>query len=207
MKKRNLQAVFSSLERTNKRKGLLPLNIQLFAGEGDDGDGDKDPNNDDKTDYKALYEKMKAEKDKASKEASDYKKALKAKESDEERKAREDKERQEEIDKILLENKTYRLANELSKGDTFTNEEVQKIVEARQNDDDVAFASALNEIIKAKLEAQKTEIIKEFKRNPNVPGGSNKGGSNDETLNDFAKNLANRGKTQNKEKFGSYFNK
>lgn len=211
MKKRQLRNVFSSLENARNRKGLLPLNIQLFADGDDDGnDKEKDPNNkdnDDKTDWKALYEKMKNEKDKASKEASEFKKQLKAKETDEEKKAREDKERQEEIDKILLENKTYRLANELSKGDTFTSDEVQKIVEARQNEDDTAFATALNEIIKAKLEAQKTQLMKEFKRNPNIPGGSNDGGSGSDSATELAKRLGSNNKTPSKERFGSYFGK
>lgn len=208
MKKAKLRSVFSSLENAKRNKGLLPLNIQLFAGEGDDGDGkEKDPNKekDDNTDWKALYEKMKADKDKASKEASDYKKQLREKETEDEKKAREDKELLDEIEKIKLENKSYRLANELSKGDNFTSEEVQKIVEARQNDDDVAFATALNEIIKAKLEAQKTQIINEYKRNPNVPGGSNGGGSKDDSATELAKRLGSNNKTPSKEKFGSYF--
>ena len=110
MKKRNLQNVFSSLERT---RNLLPLKLQLF---GDDGEGDG-KGGQEEIDYKALYEKTKAEKDKASKEASDYKKALKAKETAEETKAREDEskriEMEENMAKILKENQTFKLQNHL----------------------------------------------------------------------------------------------
>lgn len=180
------------------KKSLLPLNIQMF-GDGEDGAEEQE------VDYKALYEKTKKEKDKASKEASEYKKALQAKETEDEQKARLEQERQTEIEEIIRQNKSYKLANELSKGDNFTSDEVQKLVEARQSDDDSVFAQVLNEIIKAKLEAQKTQIISEYKRNPNVPGGSNN--NNNDTVVETVRGIAKQGTKPNRDRFGSYLRK
>lgn len=201
MKKRNLQNVFSSLERTNNQKKLLPLKLQLF---GDDGKGGQE-----EIDYKALYEKTKAEKDKASKEASDYKKALKAKETEEETKAREDEskriEMEENMAKILKENQTFKLQNHLQQGNVLNSEDISKIVEARYSDNDENFAKTLNEIIKKKIEEKEASLREEFKRNGRVPSGSGKGSSTNETE-EFAKNLANKYKTRpNREKFSKYF--
>ena len=202
MKKRNLQNVFSSLERT---RNLLPLKLQLF---GDDGEGDGEGSQEE-IDYKALYEKTKAEKDKASKEASDYKKALKAKETAEETKAREDEskriEMEENMAKILKENKTFKLQNHLQKGNVLNSEDISKIVEARYSDNDETFALTLNEIIKKKIDEKEASLREEFKRNGRVPSGSGEGSSSNETE-EFAKNLANKYKTKpNREKFSKYF--
>lgn len=202
MKKRNLQNVFSSLERT---RNLLPLKLQLF---GDDGEGDG-KGGQEEIDYKALYEKTKAEKDKASKEASDYKKALKAKETAEETKAREDEskriEMEENMAKILKENQTFKLQNHLQKGNVLNSEDISKIVEARYSDNDETFASTLNEIIKKKIDEKEASLREEFKRNGRVPSGSGEGSSSNETE-EFAKNLANKYKTKpNREKFSKYF--
>lgn len=195
MKKRNLKNVFSSLERTGN---LLPLRLQLFT------EGDQE------VDYKALYEKTKAEKDKASKEASDYKKALKAKETAEETKAREDEtkriEMEENMAKILKENQTFRLQNHLQKGNVLNSEDISKIVEARYSDNDETFASTLNEIIKKKVDEKEATLREEFKRNGRVPNGSGNSNSNDDAS-DFAKKLAEKHKTRpNREKFSQYFN-
>ena len=205
MKKRNLQNVFSSLERTNNQKKLLPLKLQLF---GDDGEGDG-KGGQEEIDYKALYEKTKAEKDKASKEASDYKKALKAKETEEETKAREDErkriEMEENMAKILKENKTFKLQNHLQQGNVLNSDDISKIVEARYSDNDENFAKTLNEIIKKKIEEKEASLREEFKRNGRVPSGSGDGSSTNETE-EFAKNLANKYKTRpNREKFSKYF--
>ena len=202
MKKRNLQNVFSTLERTNNQKKLLPLNIQLFA------DGDDDGNQE--VDYKALYEKTKAEKDKASKEASDYKKALKAKETAEETKAREDEtkriEMEENMAKILKENQTFRLQNHLQKGNVLNSEDISKLVEARYSDNDETFASTLNEIIKKKIDEKEASLREEFKRNGRVPNGSGNNPSTDDDV-EFAKKLAEKHKARpNREKFSQYFN-
>lgn len=202
MKKRNLQNVFSNLERTKNQKKLLPLNIQLFA------DGDDDGNQE--VDYKALYEKTKAEKDKASKEASEYKKALKAKETEEETKAREDEtkriEMEENMAKILKENQTFRLQNHLQKGNVLNSEDISKLVEARYSDNDETFASTLNEIIKKKIDEKEASLREEFKRNGRVPNGSGNNSSTDDDV-EFAKRLAEKHKARpNREKFSQYFN-
>lgn len=199
MKKRNLQNVFSSLERT---RNLLPLRLQLFT-EGD-GEGDQE------VDYKALYEKTKAEKDKASKEASDYKKALKAKETEEETKAREDEAKRLEVEenlaKLMKENQIFKLQNQLQKGNVLSSDDINKIVEARYTDDDSAFANTLNEIITNKIKEKEASLRDEFKRTGRVPNGSSNNNQNNDDV-EFAKKLAEKHKTRpNRDKFSQFFN-
>ena len=200
MKKRNLQNVFSSLERT---KSLLPLRLQLFGDEGEDGDQEPD--------YKALYEKAKAEKDKASKEASDFKKRLKEKETAEETKNREDEskriEMEENIAKLIKENQEYKLKSNLSKDNILTAEEIGKIVEARFSEDDSVFADTINQIIKTKLEQKEQTLRDEFKRNGRVPNGSSDSNNSNGQAVDFVKNLAEKKSQRNKGDFSSYFGK
>lgn len=184
--KRNSKNVLRDL--TQKNHKLLPLNLQLFA-EGGDEDTSKD---DEQIDYKALYEKAKAEKDKASKEASDYKKALKAKETEEEAKKREkeenDKKFMEDLEKLKQENRIYKFKNELSKGGFLDAEDIENLSKVRLDEDDSNFAKTLNSIIDKKLKSQKEDLMKEFKRTGRVPDGSS-GGDNDSAL-DLAKRLA-----------------
>lgn len=184
-----------------KQKNLLPLKLQLFAENDNEGQ--------EEIDYKALYEKTKAEKDKASKEASDYKKALKAKETEEETKAREDEtkrlELEENMAKILKENQTFKLKNHLQEGNVLNSEDVSKIVEARYTDNDEFFAKTLNEIISKKIQEKESAIREEFKRAGRVPTGSNDVKTDDAS--DFAKNLAEKFKTRpSREKYSQYFN-
>lgn len=184
-----------------EKKFVKPrLNIQLFAGENDDNPKD----NDDKVDYKALYEKTKAEKDKASKEASDYKKQLKDKMTDDEKKANDELEREKQINEIIKENKRLKLSNSLSKDNVLSNEEIETLVNARYSDNDGEFADALIKLVKSKLEKQKTDITNEYKKNPKLPSGSNDGSKNDDITN-MAKEIA-KSKTQNQsKKFDTYF--
>ena len=78
------------MKKSNYFNFPLALKIQLFADEENDNGSQEE----EKIDYKALYEKTKAEKDKASKEASDFKKQLREKETAEEAQKREQQEKQ-----------------------------------------------------------------------------------------------------------------
>lgn len=183
----------------NGRK--LPLNIQMFADPTDDGQGGQDGDGD--VDYKAEYERMKAdlekakaEKDKASKEASDFKKQLRAKESDEEAKARQEEEKKQEYENMIAENKRMRLERDLSKGNVFTSEEIEKLCEARITEDNGEFAKTLNELIKLKLETQKNELLKEYKKGFKMPSGS----SNEDEIDEDVQALIDKSKSSSTDK-------
>lgn len=192
MKKQN--HCFASFNKTR----LLPIRLQLFA-EGEE---------EQEVDYKALYEKMKSEKDKASKEASDFKKKLRDKETAEETKAREEEAEkikvQEDLAKLIKENQIYKLKSNLAKDSVLNGDEIDKIVEARLGEDDSNFAKVLNDIIKKKLADKESAVLKELKRTGRTPNGStNENNSNE--AEDMAKRIAQNKANRNKNRFDSYF--
>ncbi len=168
-----------------KTKKLLPFNIQLFA-DGDEPEVE--------IDYKELYLKAKAEKDKASKEASDYKKALKSLESEEQTKKREleaeTQRQQEEMENLKRENRLFKFKSEISKGGYFDSEDIENLTNARLNDNDTDFAEIINQIVEKKLKKQKEDLMTEFKRNGRIPNGSSGGSSTEDSVLEMVKRIA-----------------
>lgn len=192
------------------RKLPLPLNIQMFAGEADDFEKDKEVEIDYKAEYEKMksdYEKIKNEKDKASKEASDFKKQLRAKESDEEAKKRLEEEKQEEINKIIADNNRMKLERNLSKDNILNSQEVEKICEARVSEDNEQFARIINEVIKNKIAEKEKELLSKFRRDFNIPGGSTSSNVGNE-YEAMAKSIVNSNvNNDSKDRFGAYFRK
>lgn len=161
-------------ETTQKLR--FPLNIQLFADPNPSGEGDGNGGNDTppKTYSEQEYLKLKSSFDKVSSEVADLKKQAKAKMNDDEKKAQEQKEK----DEILASTKKELLSIKLSKEFMiagFDEETTNKIVEAYNDNDAVAFARTLSTCIKTLVENARKEEQIQFQRSSTMPpSGSGK---------------------------------
>lgn len=203
----------------SKRNGYrLPLNIQLFADETSNNETEETKETYTKEEYEDLkrqFEKAKADKDKASKEAGDYRKQLRDKQTDEEKLEAERQQRETQFAQAVAENRKYKLTDALAKDNNFTHAEATKIADILAKED-ASFddiASVLNEIVKTKLEGQKSSLMTEYKRNGRYPGEATKGGNaEDESgVEALAKKLGASEKArtskESKDRFGMYFGK
>ena len=94
-----------------------------------------------------------------------------------------------------------KLERDLSKGNIFTSEEVEKLCDARMAEDNSEFAKALNELIKSKLEAQKAELLKEYKKGFTKPGGS----SDSDSIDDDVQAIIDKNKSSSTTKAREHF--
>ena len=161
------------MRENERKKFLVPLNIQMFA-DGDEG-GDGNP----KTYSEEEYNKMKAAFDKASSELAEAKKKEKAKMSEEEKKKAESEEKDKEFESVKKELKQMKLSKSLSK--VFTEaEECEAIAQALIDDDTdkvVELISKSQENFRKKVEE---EAKSKFSKSAKVPGAadSDDGGEN-----------------------------
>lgn len=153
---------------------VFPLNLQLFAEDPkedkeNDETGKKETQQEDIDYYKSLYENEKKKNDLLSKEAKDYKLKLRGKESEEEAKKREEEETkqafQEELENLRRENKIFKLKSELSKGGILKSKDIEDIVSARYEEDDVQFANSINKIISDMLKEKENSLKSELRKN------------------------------------------
>lgn len=156
--------------------------LQFFANPDGSGDGSgggegTNPTNQLKTYTQEEYDSVKTKVDKYSSEIAELKKQLKAKQTDDEKKAEEEKEQAQRFANLQDKLATYELKGELQKSGTFTSEEVDKIVELKN--DTTKMLNKISEIVKAKIEEAKKNAIVEFTKGT-VVGGSGGSGKTDE---------------------------
>ena len=167
--------------RENERKKLmLPLDIQMFAD--GDGDGDGNPKTYSEEEYKKVQDelaKMKASFDKTSSELAAEKKKAKEKLSEEEKKRLESEEKEKKFAEMQKELKQMKLSKKLST--VFTEaEECEGIVNAFIDDDFdkvIELISKSQENFRKKVEE---EAKSKFSKSAKVPGAAdnNDGGEN-----------------------------
>lgn len=208
------------MKKKNLINGFIPLNIQMFAGEENTAANGNEIEKETytKEEYESLkkqLEKAKADKDKASKEAGDFRKQLRDKQTDEEKIAEERQQRENQYAQAIAENRKYKLTDVLAKENNFTHAEATQIAEVFV-DENTSFediAKVLNDIVKGKLEGQKSTLMNEYKRGGRYPGETTKGGTtdNENSAELIAKRLGSNERTRasksSKEKFGMYFGK
>lgn len=123
-----------------------------------------------KTYSEEEYLKLKRALDSANAEAKKTKDSLKAKMSEEEKQAEEREAREKENQQIRLELRKLKLQTKLVSGG-FNEEETNKIVEIRSNDDDEAFATYLVELRKSLIESTTKSTREQFSKENHVPDG------------------------------------
>ena len=181
-----------------KKKMLLPLNIQLFADEGGAGSDDPTPKTYTEEEYKKIQDdlaKMKASFDKASSDLAEEKKKNKAKLSEEEKKKADDEEKQRQFEEMSTKLKKFELKASLSK--SFDETEIDDIVESIISNDTNKLCEL---IVKSKENYQKKvteEAKKQFSKSAKVPGGN---GNADDDEDEKTKLIADLAKNQSKEK-------
>lgn len=126
-----------------------------------------------KTYSEEEYLKLKRALDSANAEAKKTKDSLKAKMSEEEKQAEEREAREKENQQIRLELRKLKLQTKLVSGG-FNEEETNKIVEIRNNDDDEAFATYLVELRKTLIESTTKATREQFSKENHVPDGGSK---------------------------------
>lgn len=184
------------------KKLLFPLNIQLFAdeGEGDNGKGGTDQNPPKQKYSDEEYLKLKASFDKTSTEIADLKKQLKSKQTDEEKKAEEEATRQKEVDNLKREVATYKIQNTLQ--ESFEKEEVEKISKAILDGDTDSLVKTLVESRKAYKEKIYAEAKEEFSKSAKIPGGN---GGGDEDVSEDVQKYLNSKKSKKQASAKDYF--
>lgn len=160
--------------KVEKKNLLLPLNIQLFADEGNDGGaGQGETKTYSEGDYKKIqdeYAKMKAAFDKASSELAEEKKKTKAKMSEDEKKKADDDERQRQFEEMANKVKKFELKASLSK--TFEENEIDGIVEAIVEGDTNKLAELISKSQETYKKKVSDEAKKEFSKSSTVPSGN-----------------------------------
>lgn len=188
-----------------ERRNLLPLNIQLFA-EGDSKSVETNSSTEVeetpkiKTYSENEYNALKSALDKANAEAKKSKDALRARLSDDEKAKEAEDLRAKEHEQIKQELRELKLSNALISGG-FTQEETEKLVELRVNDDDTAFAKYLTDLRKNIVETTTQTTRKTFSQENHIPGGT----SGDETATSRAVQKAKAFKNETtKAKWGQF---
>lgn len=172
------------MEKQNKTRGLLPLNIQLFAESGEGG-GDPNPNPNPnpqpKTYTEEEYNKLKASFDKTASEIAELKKQLKAKQTDDEKKAEEEAEKEKQYNELVKQNKEMKIANKLATAG-YSEKDIQALSKPILEGDVDALCTVLSDLIKTKTEEITKAAQDQFNKSSKIPGG--KGNSSDDDIPD-----------------------
>ena len=186
------------------KKGLLfPLNIQLFAEQGNEGNPNPNPEPAPKNDKKYSdedYLKLKASFDKASSDLAEMKKQLKSKQTDDEKKAEEEATRQKEVDDLKKEVATYKIKNSLQ--ECFEKEEVEKISKSIIDGDVDSLVKNLVDLRKAYKEKIYTQAKEEFSKSAKIPGGNGGGDDTNADVEAYLKTRQKKSQTNAKDFFG-----
>lgn len=197
------------MREKERRKFLLPLNIQLFAdGDGDGGDGGS-PKTYSEEEYKKVQDelaKMKASFDKTSSELAAEKKKAKEKLSEEEKKRLEGEEKEKQFAEMQKELKQMKLSKNLSK--VFTDEgECEAIAKAFMDDDIdkvIELIGKSHENFKKKVEE---EAKSKFSKSAKVPGAADHNGDGDDSkIAELAKKKSTKVET-NDDKWNKFKNR
>lgn len=158
----------------NIKRGLMPLNIQLFAEKTDDdesGVNENTPKTYSQEEYDNIVSEMnkiKKANDNLSKENAEYKRSAKEKMSKEEQAL----EAQKEKDKILQETQKELLSMKLSKEFVtagFDDETCNELIKSFNDDDNVSFVKLLSQKIKTLVDNARKEEQENAKRNATLP--------------------------------------
>lgn len=158
----------------NIKRGLMPLNIQLFAENvNDDESGviENTPKIYSQEEYDNIVSEMnkiKKANDNLSKENAEYKRSAKEKMSKEEKEL----EAQKEKDKILQETQKELLSMKLSKEFVtagFDDETCNELIKSFNDDDNVSFVKLLSQKIKTLVDNARKEEQENAKRNATLP--------------------------------------
>lgn len=189
------------------KRGPIPLNIQLFAENTDNNDGDNE--NTPKTYSQEEFDKIISERDKLknandnlSKENAEYKRKSKEKMSQEEK----DKLAQEEKDKILQETQKELLSMKLSKEFVtagFDDETCNELIKSFNDDDNVSFVKLLSQKIKTLVDNARKEEQEKIKMNATLPPN----GKTQSGLNPIVERYLNNKKTNTNSARDMYLNK
>lgn len=161
-----------------ENKKLFPLDLQLFAENGN-GNGGNGGSETPKTYTQEDMDKLIAERDKykqandnLSKENADYKRKAKDKLSEEERLAEEQKAKDEELSKTRQELLTIKMSKELMNVG-FDDKTINNILESYNKGDSVEFAKTLSKEINTLIENVRKEEKTKFQQSSTTPPAGN----------------------------------
>lgn len=152
-----------------KEKNLMPLNIQLFAEQGDGGNEPPKTYTQEEVDkINAELEKLKAANNNLSKENAEHKRKAKEKLSEEEQIAQAQKEKDEMLANAQKELLAIKMSKEFLVAG-FDEETVNSIVKSFGQEDPVQFAKTITECIKKLVENVRKEEQVKFQQSSTVP--------------------------------------
>lgn len=150
-----------------KEKFRFPLNIQLFAEDGEDsGQGADDTTT--ITYSKEEYERLKASFDKTSSELANLKKEARAKLSEEEKRKQEQEEKDTRLKELEIKVLTSDMTNELMLSG-LEKDSISKIVEAYKKGDMVQMAKVIATEVSNQIELVKKQAEKDFQISGTTP--------------------------------------
>lgn len=163
----------------NKRKTLMPLNIQLFAEGGEGGQGGepstpKTYTQEEVDKINAELDKIKKANDNLSKENAEHKRKAKEKLSEEEKIAQSQKEKDEALVAAQKELLQIKLSKEFLVAG-FDEETVNTLVKSFTEEDGVQFAKTITNCIKKLVENVRKEEQTKFQQSSTVPPTGNGG--------------------------------
>lgn len=152
-----------------RKKFLFPLNIQLFADDGNNGsEGGNENGQEQKTYTEEEFKKLKASFDSTASELAKMKKEQKAKMSEEEKRLKEQEEKDLRLKELELKVLTSDITNELMTSG-LEKDSISKIVEAIKGGDLVEMSKVISKEITILCEKVKKEAQSEFQRNGTIP--------------------------------------
>lgn len=147
------------------RKFKFPLNIQLFA---DDGENGGQGATDTTTYSKEEYERLKASFDKTSSELANLKKEARAKLSEEEKRQKEQEEKDTRLKELEIKVLTSDMTNELMSSG-LEKSSISNIVEAYKKGDMVEMAKVISTEISKQIEIVKKQAEENFQKSGTTP--------------------------------------
>lgn len=171
------------MEKQNKTRGMIPLNIQLFA-EPSSNDGGGNPDNgkgnepQTKTYTEEEYNKLKSSFDKTASEIAELKKQLKAKQTDDEKKAEEEAEKEKQYNELVKQNKEMKIANKLATAG-YSEKDIQTLSKPILEGDVDALCTVLSDLRKTMTEEITKAAQDQFNKSSKIPGGKGNTSDND----------------------------
>lgn len=182
-----------------KNKLLVPFNIQLFAEEDGNGNGNGvEP----KTYSEEEYNKLKARVDELSKNEKNYKDQLKAKMTDEEKQKEAQELVQKEIEDLKKENQKFKIAKELAVGG-YSDEQINKITEHIVEGNVTELCKVLSTYRKEIVEEITKQVKADLQKSNKIPSGNGNG----EVIDNDVQNIINKNKNNNNKARDYYLGK